>query len=93
MKRSDSACCLCSTFTIRPFSITSTLLGVIAVALPIRIGCPARQPSPKKSPGPSIATTASRPTFDNTESFTPPDWMYITLSHRSPCVKIASLRL
>ncbi len=50
-------------------------LGVIAVALPIRTGCPARQPSPKKSPGPSMATTASRPFFDSTDSLTPPPWM------------------
>ena len=46
---------------------------MIAVALPIRTGWPARHPSPKKSPGPSIATTASRPVFDSTDSLTPPD--------------------
>ena len=33
---------------------------------------PARHPSPKKSPGPSIATMASLPVFDSTESLTPP---------------------
>ena len=38
---------------------------------PIRTGWPARHPSPKKSPGPSIATTASLPVFDNTDSLTP----------------------
>src|SRR5687768_13662068 len=69
------------------------VLGVIAVALPMRTVWPAMQPSPKKSPGPSMATTASRPVFDSTESFTPPAWMYITCSERSPCVKISSPRL
>ena len=64
----------------------------MAVALPIRTGWPARQPSPKKSPGPSIATTASLPAFDSTDSLTPPDWMYMTCSHGSPCVKIVSPR-
>ena len=48
------------------------VLGVIAVALPMRTGWPARHPSPKKSPGPSIATTASLPVFESTDSFTPP---------------------
>ena len=51
-----------------------TTLGVIAVALPMRIGWPAMHPSPKKSPGPSIATTASLPVRDTTDSLMPPDW-------------------
>ena len=55
-------------------------------------GWPARQPSPKKSPGPSMATTASLPVLDSTESFTPPVWMYRTASQGSPCVKIGSPR-
>ena len=42
-----------------------------AVAVPMRNGCPAKEPSPKKSPGPSMATTASLPDEDSTESFTP----------------------
>ena len=58
----------------------------------MRNGWPARQPSPKKSPGPSIATTASRPVFDSTDSFTLPVWMYSTWSHGSPCVKMVSPR-
>ena len=37
------------------------VLGVIAMALTMRTGWPARHPSPKNSPGPSIATTASLP--------------------------------
>ncbi len=32
---------------------------------------------PKKSPGPSIATTASRPMRESTESVTAPFWMYL----------------
>src|SRR5215210_7590248 len=67
-------------------------LGVIAVALPMRIGWPARQPSPKKSPGPSIATTASRPVLDSTDSLTPPLLMYMTCEQASPWVKIVSSR-
>src|SRR4051812_20789048 len=69
------------------------VLGVIAVALPMRTGWPARHPSPKKSPGPSIATTASLPVLDSTDSLTPPCWMYRTSSQRSPCEKITSDRL
>jgi hypothetical protein len=42
-------------------SITSTVVAVIAVAIPMRNGTPARHPSPKKSPGPNSATTASLP--------------------------------
>src|SRR5206468_13082006 len=52
----------------------------------------ARHPSPKNSPGPSIATTASLPVFDTTDSLTPPDRMYRTCSQASPCVKIVSPR-
>ncbi len=47
-------------------------LAVVAVALPIRTSWPARHPSPKNSPGPSIATTASLPVFDSTDSLTLP---------------------
>ena len=46
----------------------------------------------KNSPGPSIATTASRPDFESTESFTLPFWTYKTCSHGSPWVKMTSLR-
>ena len=47
-------------------------------------GLTARQPSPKKSPGPRMATTASLPTSLTTESFTPPFCKYITLLAASP---------
>ena len=90
MKRSARACSLCSTFTICFFATTSTLVAAMAVALPIRTGWPARHPSPKKSPGPSIATTASLPAFESTDSLTPPRWMYITLSPGSPWEKMTS---
>ena len=43
---------LCSTFTISLLADHEHVLGVIAIALPIRTGWPARHPSPKKSPGP-----------------------------------------
>src|SRR4051794_30948716 len=39
-----------------------------------------------------MATTASLPASDMTESLTPPCWMYITLSPASPCAKIDSFR-
>src|SRR3954464_6072664 len=92
MKRSESVGSLCSTAAICFLPMSSTVVAVMALALPIRSACPARQPSPKKSPGPSIATTASRPDFESTDSFTPSCWMYMTLSHLSPCAKITSSR-
>ena len=81
MKRSDSACCRCSTLIICCFSMTRILLVATAWALPMRMGCPARHPSPKKSPVLSMATTASLPDAESTESLTPPFWMYITALH------------
>src|SRR5580698_6135154 len=71
----------------------STVVAVTAVAVPIRSGWPARHPSPKKSPGPSTATTASLPRWFTTDSLTPPFWMYSTVLPESPCEKIVSLRL
>src|SRR4026209_1380727 len=90
MNRSDIACCLCKRSTICPLGTSRITLGVMAVALPMRRDWPARHPSPKKSPGPSIATTASLPVFESTESFTPPRWMYSTLLQGSPCLKMTS---
>ena len=49
--------------------------AIVVVAVPIRTVCPARQPSPKKSPAESIATMASCPVSDTTASLTPPFWM------------------
>ncbi len=72
MKRSENACSSCSTRVIDSFFTAMILLAVVAWAVPMRIVWPARQPSPKKSPGDSIATTASWPVSDSTESFTPP---------------------
>src|ERR1700686_3422887 len=43
---------------------------VIAKAVAIRRGCPARHPSPQKSPGPRIATTASFPCSEWATIFT-----------------------
>lgn len=43
----------------------------MAVAGPMRTAWPARQPSPKESPGPSMATTACLPDVDSTDRVTP----------------------
>jgi hypothetical protein len=47
---------------------------------------------PKKSPDPGIATMASRPAFECAESFTRPLWIYPTLSHGSPWLKMTAVR-
>src|SRR5258706_1396806 len=39
-----------------------------------------------------MATTASLPVSDITDSLMPPVWMYITCVHTSPCVKTTSFR-
>jgi hypothetical protein len=57
---------------ILAFWITSRVDGVAAVVVPMRNVWPAMQPSPKKSPGPNIATTASLPEPLTTDNFTPP---------------------
>src|SRR6267378_8501317 len=54
------------------FSMTSTVVGATVVAVAMQMDWPARHPSPKKSPGPRIATTASFPVSLTTVSFTPP---------------------
>ena len=51
MKQSENACSLWRTRFISFFSIANTVVGVIAAAVPMQIFCPARHPSPKKSPG------------------------------------------
>ena len=66
--------CSCSIRTMSRFGIRKRAVRMTAVAVPMRNGCPARQPSPRKSPGPSMATTASLPAEDSTESLTPPSW-------------------
>ena len=48
--------------------------AIVAMAVAMRTGCPARAPSPKKSPGPSIATVASLPAWEMTRSLTAPFW-------------------
>jgi hypothetical protein len=62
-----------------------TVLGVCAVALPMRTGWPASAPSPKKLPAPRIATIASRPVFEITDSLTSPFLTYSTVSQAAPC--------
>src|SRR6202167_5812420 len=62
----------------------------MAVAVPKRTDLPGRDPSPKKSPGPKTATTASLPVSFTTERRTPPFWMYSTSLQTSPCEKIVS---
>jgi hypothetical protein len=75
MKRSENVGWSCSTRIIWRVGMRSTDVAITAVAVPIRTGCPARHPSPKKSPGPSMATTASFPALESTDSLTPPSWM------------------
>ena len=60
------------------------------MAVPIRTDWPASAPSPKKSPGVSIATTASLPIWDSTESLTAPFWRYLTSLPASPWAKTTS---
>src|ERR1051326_4659565 len=60
----------------------------MVVAVAIRCICPARQPSPKKWPASSSATTASFPACDKTDSLTAPLSTYITLVAGSPWAKI-----
>src|ERR1043166_5834680 len=67
------------------FSIVRTLLDAMAVAVPMRTGCPASAPSPKKSPGTSIATTASLPIRESTDSLIAPLCRYLTSLPASPC--------
>jgi hypothetical protein len=49
--------------------------SVNVIAVEIRNGCPARHPSPKKSPSPNMAITASLPPFERTDILTLPFWM------------------
>src|SRR5580698_4195306 len=93
MKRSAKACSACSTRNISFVSMANTLVGVTAVAVAMRKGCPAKPPSPRKSPGPKIATTASFPEEETTDSFTPPFWMYMTLLEVSPWEKTVAFLL
>ena len=58
MKRSENSCSPWSTRIISFFSMMSTVVGAIVVAVAMQTDWPARHPSPKKSPGPRIATTA-----------------------------------
>ena len=72
MKSSDNAGSLWSIRVIVSFRTRRIEHSVIAVAVAIRSGCPARQPSPKKSPFPKIATIASFPRAERTVTFTLP---------------------
>src|SRR5438105_15788329 len=64
------------------------VLSVIAIAVAIRSGWPARHPSPKKLPGPRIPMTACFPCRERTVSLTFPRSTKKTTSARSPCEKI-----
>src|SRR5438445_66157 len=61
MNSSDNEGSLCSIRIIASFLTRRIEHSVIAVAVAMRSGCPARHPSPKKSPPLKIATTASFP--------------------------------
>src|SRR5260221_5871836 len=85
MKRSESAYSSWSARIISSFSVTRTVVGVVALAVAVQMDWPARHPSPKKSPGPRMATTASLPISLTT--------MYMTFVAGSPCAKtVSSLR-
>ena len=64
--------------------VAAGLVATMAVAVPIRTGWPASAPSPTKSPGPNVATTASLPVLETTASFTRPFCRWNTLSAGSP---------
>src|SRR5258708_6734023 len=69
MKRSENPCSSWSTRIISFFSMTSTVVGAIVVAVAMQMDRPVMHPSPKKSPYPRIATTAPLPVSLTTESF------------------------
>ena len=76
--RSAKSGCSWSMRIISRFGMRNAVVGRTAVAVLMRTGWPARHPSPRKSPGPRMATTASLPVADNTESFTLPSWRWKT---------------
>src|SRR5688572_5374842 len=90
MNRSENPGAPCRSSIICFFGTMSSEVVDTAVAVPIRIGCPASAPSPRKSPGPSTPTIASFPVCDSTESLTAPFWMYMTLSPGSPWANITA---
>ena len=57
-------------FSIRVMTHSDTVMTVAT-----RSGCPFRQLSPKKSPFPWSATTASFPCSETTQTLTLPSWM------------------
>ena len=69
------------------FSSRMIAHSAMAETVAMRRGCPARQPSPKKSSVPRSATTASFPCSETTVILTLPFWMKKTASAGSPCEK------
>src|ERR1035438_9618100 len=59
-----------STRIAATFSSRASELGDMVVQVAMRLTCPPRHPSPKKSPAPSIAMTASLPCWEITVSLT-----------------------
>ena len=72
MKRSDIPRWWRSSEAILSLAMNRIVVGIMAVALTVRSGCPARQPSPKNSPGPRVATSATWPFPETAVSLTPP---------------------
>jgi hypothetical protein len=64
-----------STRTMAAFSSRMMTHSVIVTTVAMRRGCPFRQLSPKKSPVPWSATTASFPCWETTQTLTLPSWM------------------
>ena len=79
MNRSDSACCLCSTLTICFLSITSTLLGVIAVALPDADRLTRQASFAEEVAGAEHRHDGLPARLGEHRQFHPPFWMYMTL--------------
>ena len=59
-------------FTAEAFSIRAIVHSDKGVAVLMRLTWPARHSSPRKSPGPKMATTASFPLLETTASLTLP---------------------
>ena len=71
-ERSENSASSWSARSIAGFGSTTIELSVVAVAVDMRSGWPARHPSPKKSPGPRSAMTACLPCCERTVSLTFP---------------------
>lgn len=72
VNRTEKSCCSCSVRIISAFGKQSVGVATIAVAVPMRSGWPARQPSPKNPQVRTSRRPLSFPVADRTQSFTLP---------------------